>query len=376
MFFWKPCDWTWDPACEQAVFDKGLAPLSTYSGVLAHVSDDGEKIRVLSLVTRTEIVALSDEEGHVSLAFTNGGDGSIYYFSGPILYKDQYAIPVFKKESPVPGGLLGKEDGGAPFLFEPNFDQVNLWAVAAQGFALTEKRWAWWHSQLAMLSWDNEKGPPAVLFSESKSNPDGSPFGIDNLISAGNWFVSVEVWKETDHLRSVLVFSDGVQKAQPIFPPVPGTSDSSPMFDGENVVWLRGVDHVAGYKYNKIELWAVPFPENPENAQPVKLLDLPEPWHNLDGAYIHGGHGWVAFWTGALPKPDGSKEPIVARLVHVGSRKYKDIALPDWIYRGYMYGFSREHVWFAVDEDAGWKPGRKLIRWRLPSPESLPLRNR
>jgi hypothetical protein len=370
MFFWKPCDWTQDPACEQAVFEGGLAPPSPYGGIVARVYDDGEKTRVATLVTRTEIVSISNEEGEVSLAFTNGGNGIPYSFGSPRLYKDLYAIPVYKKESPVPGGILGKDADSSPFLFEPKFDEPYLWAVTAQSFALGPKRWAWWHGQAAMLSWDNETGPPAALFSKTKSNPDKSPYSIRNVIAAGDHFVSVEVFSEGQYLRSVPVISDGIQKASPFFPLLPNTTDDSPMFDGANILWFRGTGYVSNLQSEKVELWA--YKMGDKNGQPYKVLDLPEPWTVFNDAFVAGGHGWVSFWTGTVKQEDGSFSPVIARLVHVESKKQQVIELPGSIYRGAMCGISREHVWFTVDEETGYWPGRKFVRWKLPSPKTLP----
>jgi len=365
LFAWKHCDWTEDPACEEAVINEEAFPLAPYWGLVTTLHDDGIQVRVGVYIARSEIAAITDEDGNTLTAFTNFGDGAQTFFSFLSVYKDSYALPIYNN-SPTPGGILGKIGQAPPTFFEPSYPKPVFLLQPVQGLALNSKRWAWWVGQAAMVSWDSSVGPPASVFSETHTNSDKTPLAIRGLVQADDFFLSSEDYIDDNHPRAVVVISDGIQKAVPLFPPVPGADDDGPTFTGKHILWFRGLDIVSVNYFKKVELWGTAFSGNLKDVKPYKIMDVDYHFNNLDYRYKIGGAGRLFFATGGL-QPDGNYLPDRMNVLDVASGKLSlSFELPGGVYFSTANGVTRTHAWFSVDSEKGNFGPRRLLRWKLP----------
>lgn len=371
LFEWEACDWTPDASCEEAHFENGLAPLSEFGGILSFPHDDGTEVRVGTLVTRTEVASVTDEEGHVQEAFTNFGDGYAYSFSLMKVHGKRFSFPVYQKENPAPGGVIGTIGEESLLLFEPKYptEKPYLYGSPAQNAWLGPKRWAWWLGQTAMVSWDNDKAYPVGIFSLTVGDDPDKPSAILGLIDVNDLFVLNERRTVDGVLRPMLVLSDGVKKAEPFFPLPFDAADASPIFTNTHLVWFRGFG-LAGDTFDKVEVWALKWGAQGAEGEPYKLLDHLTKSNSFGSRFLAGGHGWAVHsrWT-KTPEPGDS--PWGARLIHVPSAKSAQVQLPAGIELVYLTGVTRTHLWMMVEKKEGYYPPRFLIRWKLPPLESL-----
>jgi hypothetical protein len=369
MFSWKPCTWTDNPACEEIELGK-IAPLSQYGGVAAQVHDNGQDVSVAFVVTRTEVAGLLDQEGHVKEAFkipSNPTNPFCFFGSADVQGDSTYAFSFFNKEKgPIPACIVGKL-GQPPLLFVPEWTTSKMFANP-QSFALNRTRWAMWLGQSSMVSFETLKGNPPTIFSQTDSSQGGNVLSIDGLKQAGDHFISNEFRAVNGQAKGTLMISDGITKAIPLLPQAPDAYDASGMFADTHVAWFRGFGYKNPNDYEKVELWASKFSANPEQIQPYKVMDLDVKNIVASNSFSRGGWGRVLFYQGYLPT-------TIYIVDLTGKSNTVTIPLDTSLHMHQANGVTRTHAWFSVD-DPGYKPARRLVRWKLPpggtSPGELP----
>lgn len=350
LFSWGPCEWTDNPDCEQMVLDP-IAPLHEFGGLGVQVHDDGVQVRVAMVVSRTEVAGITDEEGHILRAFRQPWPSSQVWFSSFRVYQNHFALPILNKNNPTPVGMLGRLNQPELTFFKPVWPSPELGA-GSQGYVLNSKRWGMWISQAAMVSLDAFQGNPIGVFSHT--DYDAGLLSINGLTATDHHLLSVEWWMKEGNSRPRIVVSDGLQKAKPLFSPLPDGDDGNPMFANTHIGWFRG----HGYKdlnlYEKVELWGSPISSNADGLQPFKVMDLNTKNASYVPILITGGWGRVLFL-------EGSTKEHFARVVDL-TKKHEPllISLPSQL--TLASGVTRTHAWFGL----GKIPPRQVVRWKLP----------
>jgi hypothetical protein len=366
MFTWKPCSWTDNPACEEIELGT-LAPLAQYSGIGAQVHDDGVSTSMVFVVTRREVAAILTEEGQVREAFkipSNPTKPFCWFASADVQGNGTYAFPFFNKEKgPIPGCIVGKI-GQDPLLFVPEWTTSKMFAPP-QSYALNRTRWAMWLGQSAMVSFETLKGNPPTIFSQTDSIQGGKVTSINGLKQAGDYFLSNEFHLINNEPKGILVLSDGVKPAVPLFPPLPDAYDASGMYADTHVAWFRGYGYNAiQNSYKKVELWASVFSSDPSQIKPYKIMDLDRNNIVMSNNYLAGGWGRILFYQGYLPT-------TVYVVDLTGKSETITIPLDPSLHMHRANGVTRTHAWFSID-DPGKNPPRRLVRWKLPPGGSAP----
>ncbi len=356
FFSWGPCEWTENPDCEQMVLDP-IAPLAQYGGLGVQVHDDGKQVRVAIVVSQTEVAGFTDEEGYIFRAFRQTTPFPKVRFSVPLIYQDHFTLPITNQKNPTPVGILGTLTKPELTFFKPVWPSPELGA-GPQGYTLNSKRWGMWIAQAAMVSLDAFQGDPIGVFSHTDF--DGGLLAIDGLTSTENHFLSVEAWLMGEKARTRIVVSDGVEKAKPLFSPLPEGDDANPMFATTHLGWFRGFGYKDLNLYEKVELWGSPISVNADGLQPAKVMDLNAINVSYAPLLLAGGWGRVLF-------PQGSSKEPLAQIVDL-TKKHEPIAIPLPSPLSYACGVTRTHAWFGL----GLIPPRQVVRWKLPPGGSSP----
>jgi hypothetical protein len=226
--------------------------------------------------------------------------------------------------------------------------------------ALGTKRLALGHYVAGLVSIDAFQGNPVTIFSEPELT--NNIYAVSGLQQANQWFLSLEALIVGDRIKTVLVISDGITKSVPLMSPVPEEDDGTPAFANTHVGWLRGYGYKDLNTFEKVEIWASEFvPSNPHQINAYKVQDFEGTYNSITTGYYGGGWGWFLYtlgWTDATPIDH-------IHLVDL-TKKHPPliIEVPDAQRMLWVAGFTRTHVWFTIGVEV---PGRRLIRWRLPS---------
>jgi hypothetical protein len=358
LFSWGPCEWTDNPDCEQMILDP-IAPLSQYGGLIVQVHDDGKQARIAIVVSRTEVAGFTDEEGHVFRAFRQTTPFPKVRFDIPLIHQEHFTLPITNQKNPTPVGILGTLTKPELTFFKPVWPSPELGA-GPQGYALNSKRWGMWIAQAAMVSLDTFKGDPIGVFSHTDF--DGGLLSINGLTATENHFLSAEWWLVGDKSRPRIVVSDGVEKAKPLFSPLPDGDDANPMFATTHLGWFRGFGYKDLNLYEKVELWGSPISANADGLQPAKVMDLDAINVSFSPYQLAGGWGRITFVEGTHSAPR-------IRIVDLtGKHESVPITLPVGYSMYLAAGVTRTHAWYGL----GQMPPRKIIRWKLPPGGSSP----
>jgi hypothetical protein len=364
MFSWKPCEWTKDPACEELVLD-GIAPFSKYGGFLAFVHDDGSQVRVTLIVSRTEIAAITDENGKIQRGFRIPSPTTSSWLDRLLINGNRFSLSFHNEKNPTPGIFLGDVLQEEIFSFVPKWPK-DRFAGGMPHRALGTKRMALGHYAAGLVSVDAFSGNPVTIFSESDET---QIYAVTGLQQANDWFVSVEAHLMEQKIKTMLVVSDGISAAVPLFPPEADADDSSPMFADTHIGWLRGFGYKELNSFEKVELWASTFSQaDPHKIEPYKVADFFSTYVTFGAGFLGGGWGRIVHSRGwSFTTPDH------VNIVDLTKKSPPiEFQLPEQLRMLRVNGVTRTHAWFTMGVE---QPGRRLVRWKLPPGGSSPTAN-
>lgn len=366
LFSWGPCSWTDSPDCEEASFD-GFAPIPKDKGIFTVVHDDGHTVRLAVSIAGANIAVITDPEGQVLEAFRH--DHGTNFISAMYIHGLRYALPLLEKSNPTPWGVLGEIGGPDPLIFQPVLPKPSL-GSGSQGYALSSKRWAWWVSQAAMVSFDAFVGNPLTIFSETKYLEP--PYSIEGLVEADDSFLSVEYRAYQQRAKPMILLSEGKELGAEMLPWADGYDEATPMFAHTHMAWLRAYGFKAINTYETVELWASPFSKDPSQLKPVKVMTTDDSTVSRHPTNRASGWGRAVLTSRIIEGPPGQYAPLQLFVVDLtNATPTVTIALPKNLWPELTNGVTRTHAWFTLDTPYKYPP-RKLTRWKLPAGGTQP----
>jgi hypothetical protein len=359
---WQPCAWS-SANCEEAVFNPKLVGSDPGYTPASEVHDDGSEVRIgLNFGFQAVAALIARRDGWGVDGIRNHFEPAECHLWGINLFGERFGVMVAPfDDSPFgngpKGGVLGRI--GATIDSPVGFTIP----VPTAGYGPGERRmgqarWAWrWGDSGRLTSVSSTDGSGFAEF--ATSSPRGPFLMIPFVVNTGRRFL-FDVYELHDGgaVQSTIQSSDGIAPAEPyLVPASPDEHYGFPAYANSHVAFIKGINMRDINLFDRTELWASPFSDNPDELAPVKVADLP--YQSM--ALIAGGWGRVVTPNG--PAEGAASSSLLVRDLAQGSEY--SVALPKEREFKKFLGLSREHLWLAVSKPASGKV-EYLVRFAHP----------
>jgi hypothetical protein len=364
LYMWKPCEW--DPeGCEDAVFNPyvfGTRAIRFFSGT---VHDDGKEVRLGLAVLRptdASFFAAPDGSAPDGIRLSPDAPSGCSRVSASVWGK-RFGVKMTKDLTEWGGdhgGILG---------------EIGALEQPVRGFTLTEKpvggpqyylmgseRWLWeWAPRLGYTTVSALDGSGYHLIAEIAA--DGPFLYLGPPVATGPWFLFGAFSREDGAVSGVsgkLWRSNGPSALEMLLEPdEPDTHYVSPIYAHSHLAFFKGVHILSENKYERVELWATPYSDDPAKHEPIKLADLTRTSIPVDR---QGAFGFAQFGGGT---GEASKAFVIWDLANNVQRT---VGVPDTFGPGYParpLGMTRDHLWSGLTEPDSGGASSRMIRIRL-----------
>jgi hypothetical protein len=360
LYTWKACEWDPD-SCEEAVFNPylfGTRAIRFFSGT---VHDDGETVRVgLAVLRPTEASFFAAPDGAALDGIRLSADApSGCTQATASVWGKRFAVQLNKDPTEWggdDGGILGEI--GALGQPTRGFTMTERPVGGPQYYLLGSERWLWtWaprigYSTVSAIDGSgyylvgNINGDIPFLDLDGQPQTSGKWFFFDGFLRDDSW-VSGKLWR-----------SDGASAPEMLLEPdEPDTHYVSPIYAHSHLAFFKGIRILSENKYERVELWATPYSDDPAELRPTLVADLTE---TLNKTSIpvdrEGAFGFVDFGGSSLA------ESFV--IWNLSAKTQRIVGLPE-PFLPRPLGMTREHLWSGLTEPDSGGASSRMIRIRL-----------